>query len=126
MGVNTCMAIKLDPVDLMVYADIAQAFENWLLHNPESDKETDNLRQSRIFAKSYLNLYVTFLSMVKYVPHEEINYESRISGGETRKFENVHEIYTDLKAATELSKDEKQLIDESIKHMANNVKPTLH
>ena len=120
------MAIKLDPVDLMVYADLAQAFENWLLHNPESDKETDNLRQSRIFAKSYLNLYVTFLSMVKYVPQEEINYESRISGGETRKFENVHEIYTDLKAATELSKDEKQLIDESIKHMANNVKPTLH
>ena len=120
------MSIKLDPVDLMVYADIAQAFENRLLHNPESKKESDNLRQSRIFAKSYINLYVTFLSMVKYVPQEEINYESKVSSGETRKFENVDEIYTDLKAATELSKDEKELIDESIKHMTSNVKRTLH
>jgi hypothetical protein len=64
--------------------------------------------------------------MVKYVPQEEINYESKISSGEIRKFENVDEIYTDLKAATELSKDEKELIEESIKNVSNKIKPTLH
>ena len=39
MGVNTYMALKLDPVDLMLYADVAEAFEHWLTHNPEGTED---------------------------------------------------------------------------------------
>ena len=87
MGVNTCMSLKLDPVDLMVYADVAQAFEGWLINNPEKKDEPRGITQSRVFAKSYLNLYLTFLEMFTYMPKDKIEYESETSEGSLTKAE---------------------------------------
>ena len=126
MGVNTCMTIKLDPVDLMVYADVAQAFEGWLINNPEQKDEPKGITQSRVFAKSYLNLYLTFLEMFTYMPKDKIEYESETSKGVKRRFDSVDEIYTDLQAHKKLTEAEKQVIEEGISKAFDRVKPTLH
>jgi len=120
------MSIKLDPVDLMVYADVAQAFESWLINNPPEDGEPKGITQSRVFAKSYLNLYLTFLEMFSYVPRDKVEYESHTSEGVKRKFENISEIYTDLKVNSKLTDTEKTVIEEGISQAFNRVKPTLH
>ena len=89
------MALKLDPVDLMIYADVAEAFENWLINNPNTPNDPQPLIQSRVFAKSYLNLYVTFLQMFKYVPKEEMKYETVGEDGVKRQFDAIEEVYID-------------------------------
>ena len=129
MGVNIHMKerfLKLDPVDLMIYADVAQAFEGWLLHNPEQESEPKGITQSRVFAKSYLNLYVTFLEMFTYMPKDKVKYGSETSKGVKRRFDNVDEIYTDLQINTKLTKAEKDVIEEGISKAFDRVKPTLH
>ncbi len=120
------MAIKLDPVDLMIYADVAQAFEGWLIQNPEDKDEPKGITQSRVFAKSYINLYVTFLRMMQFMPKESVEYESTTDDGVKRKYDNVYEIYVDLQQSTSLSDTEKELIETSIKTIQNKSKPTLH
>ena len=120
------MSLKLDPVDLMIYADVAQAFEGWLVNNPEKKDEPKGITQSRVFAKSYINLYVTFLEMFTYMPKDKIEYESETSKGVKRKFENMDDIYTDLQANSKLSEAEKQVIEEGISKAFDRVKPTLH
>lgn len=120
------MAIKLDPVDLMIYADVAQAFEGWLIQNPEDKDEPKGITQSRVFAKSYLNLYVTFLRMMQFMPKESVEYESTTDEGVKRKYDSVDEIYVDLQKNTSLSNTEKELIEESITKIRDKVKPTLH
>ena len=120
------MSIKLDPVDLMIYADVAQAFEGWLIQNPEDVDEPKGITQSRVFAKSYLNLYVTFLRMMQFMPKESVEYESTTDEGVKRKYDNVDEIYVDLQQNTSLSNTEKELIEESITKIRDKVKPTLH
>ena len=53
------MSLKLDPVDLMIYADVAQAFEGWLINNPEQEKEPKGITQSRVFAKSLSLIHIS-------------------------------------------------------------------
>ena len=120
------MSLKLDPVDLMIYADVSQEFEGWLINNPEQEKEPKGITQSRVFAKSYLNLYVTFLEMFTYMPKDKVKYESETSKGVKRRFDNVDEIYTDLQINTKLTKAEKDVIEEGISKAFDRVKPTLH
>ena len=120
------MSLKLDPVDLMLYADVASAFEGWLINNPEQQHEPKGITQSRVFAKSYLNLYVTFLEMFTYMPKDKVEYESETSKGVKRRFDNVDEIYTDLQINTKLTKAEKDVIDEGILKVFDRIKPTLH
>jgi len=116
------MSIKLDPVDLMVYADVAEAFEGWLINNPQEEDDSMGIRQSRVFAKTYLNLYVTFLQMLRYVPKEDMEYESNTEAGVKRKFESIDDIYVELKTSTELSDKDKKQID----LLKSKTKPTLH
>lgn len=122
MGVNTCMSLKLDPVDLMLYADVAEAFENWLINNPVDLSEPLGMKQSRVFAKSYLNLYVTFLQMFQYVPKEEMEYETVGQDGVKRRFDAVESIYLDLKESTNLTEEDKK----AVMTFKDKVKPTLH
>jgi hypothetical protein len=120
------MSLKLDPVDLMVYADVAQAFEGWLINNPEQKDEPKGITQSRVFAKSYLNLYLTFLEMFTYMPKDKIEYESETSKGVKRRFDDIDQIYTDLQINTKLTKAENDVIAEGISKAFNRIKPTLH
>tara|TARA_B100000809_G_scaffold256907_1_gene297593 strand:+ start:636 stop:1016 length:381 start_codon:yes stop_codon:yes gene_type:complete len=126
MGVNTCMSLKLDPVDLMVYADVAQAFEGWLINNPEQKDEPKGITQSRVFAKSYLNLYVTFLEMFTYMPKDKIEYESETSEGIKRRFDDIDQLYTELQINTKLTKAETDVVAEGISKAFGRTKPTLH
>ena len=116
------MSLKLDPVDLMIYADVAEAFEGWIINNPEIKDESTGIRQSRVFAKTYLNLYITFLQMLRYVPKEEMEYESTTEEGVKRKFAAIDDIYVNLKASTELSDEDKAHMD----LIKSKIKPTLH
>ena len=116
------MSIKLDPTDLMLYADVAEAFEHWLLNNPENDKDPRGIKQSRVFAKSYLNLYVTFLQMFKYVPKEEMEYEAVGEDGVTRRFDAVEDVYVDIKEQTNFSDEDKK----AVLYLKDKIKPTIH
>ena len=126
MGVNTCMSLKLDPIDLMIYADVASAFEGWLITNPEQEGEPKGITQSRVFAKSYLNLYVTFLEMFTYMPKDKREYESETSEGIKRRFEDIDQIYTELQINTKLTKAEQDIVEEGISKTSGRIKPTLH
>ena len=116
------MSLKLDPIDLMIYADVASAFEGWLINNPEQQHEPKGITQSRVFAKSYLNLYVTFLEMFTYMPKDKVEYESETSKGVKRRFDAVESIYLDLKESTNLTEEDKK----AVMTFKDKVKPTLH
>ena len=120
------MSLKLDPVDLMVYADVAQAFEGWLINNPEKKDEPRGITQSRVFAKSYLNLYLTFLEMFTYMPKDKIEYESETSEGIKRRFDDIDQLYTELQINTKLTKAEQDIVEEGISKTSGRIKPTLH
>jgi hypothetical protein len=76
--------IKITIGELELFADVAEIFEDWIIQNPTgnnedlmiNDEDTDEeaaMKQSSLYAKTYIKLYTLFLLIVPRVPKEELD-----------------------------------------------------
>jgi len=76
--------IKITVGELELFADVAEIFEDWIIQNPTgnnedlmiNDEDTDEeaaMKQSSLYAKTYIKLYTLFLLIVPRVPKEELD-----------------------------------------------------
>ena len=67
--------IKITAEELDLYADVAEVFEDWLHENPGNKEdmkinpddsiEEQAMKQSYVYAKTYLQLYILFLKILR-------------------------------------------------------------
>lgn len=132
--------IKITPEELDLYASVAEIFEEWLETNPpDPDSEeperlslTDSveeqaMKQSRLYAKTYLQLYILFLKLIPRINSEEIDFgdselKFNLEDPEDPKARIIKKFMAEKRFLDDMSEEDKEMFAEKLE----NFKGTFH
>ena len=127
--------VKITTEELDLYADIAEVFEEWLHDNPIDDEddikikpgdsiEEQATKQSYVYAKTYLKLYILFLKLMPRIPKEELDFgDAEINFDSTdERTKLIKRFMAEKQLMEDMSKEDKKMFAEKLE----GLKGTFH
>ena len=121
--------IKITAEELDLYADVAEVFEDWLHENPGNKEdmkinpddsiEEQAMKQSYVYAKTYLQLYILFLKIMPRIPKEELDFgEAEITFDEnTERTKVIKKFMTEKQLMEDMSIEDKEMFAEKLEEL---------
>lgn len=128
--------IKITAEELDLYADVAEIFEEWLEENPSESDETEKIhpddslseqamKQSRLYAKTYIRLYILFLKLIPRVSKDELDFgkdEIDFLNTKDPNAKAIRKFMAEKQLMDEMSDKDKELFVEKL----SEIKETFH